>query len=197
MIKIAPEISLVITTYNSPAFLELVLKSVLRQHVFPLEVIIADDGSGEETRQLIDRYRKIMPVPLIHSWIPDEGFRLSKSRNVAIVKAKGSYIVNIDGDMVLMPHFIEDHRSLMKENQFVAGSRARLKEKEKIMQYTLSIPYWYWTKYQSAVRQGKACSFAPVKLSRREQIPVMECEYDEAGFHQMNFQDQTGMGIIL
>ena len=73
----------------------------------------------------------------------------------------------------------------------------RLKEKEKIMQYTLSVPYWYWTKYQSAVRQGKACSFAPVKLSRREQIPVMECEYDEAGFHQMNFQDQTGMGIIL
>lgn len=73
----------------------------------------------------------------------------------------------------------------------------RLKEKEKIMQYTLSVPYWYWTKYQSAVRQGKAYPFAPVKLSRREQIPVMECEYDEAGFRQMNFQDQTGMGIIL
>lgn len=147
MIKIAPEISLVITTYNSPAFLELVLKSVLRQHVFPLEVIIADDGSGEETRQLIDRYRKIMPVPLIHSWIPDEGFRLSKSRNVAIVKAKGSYIVNIDGDMVLMPHFIEDHRSLMKENQFVAGSRARLKEKETLRHCeNLNAEFHLWSK---------------------------------------------------
>lgn len=126
MIKIAPEISLVITTYNSPAFLELVLKSVLRQHVFPLEVIIADDGSGEETRQLIDRYRKIMPVPLIHSWIPDEGFRVAKSRNLAISKATGSYIVLIDGDIVVTPSFIRDHRSLMKVGQFVTGSRARL-----------------------------------------------------------------------
>ena len=73
----------------------------------------------------------------------------------------------------------------------------RLKEKEKIMQYTLSVPYWYWTKYQSAVRQGKARSFASVKLSRREQISVMECEYDGAGFRQMSFNDQTGMGVIL
>ena len=73
----------------------------------------------------------------------------------------------------------------------------RLKEKEKIMQYTLSVPYWYWTKYQSAVRQGKARSFTSVKLSRREQISVMECEYDGAGFRQMSFNDQTGMGVIL
>lgn len=127
-VKIANEISLVITTYNSPVFLELVLKSVLRQTVFPLEVIIADDGSGEETRRLIDRYQAIMPVPLVHSWIPDEGFRLAKSRNVAMVKARGRYIVNIDGDIVVMPHFIEDHRRLMKPGQFVAGSRARLRQ---------------------------------------------------------------------
>ena len=73
----------------------------------------------------------------------------------------------------------------------------RLKEKEKIMQYTVSVPYWYWSKYQSAARQGKARSFAPVKLGRREQVPVMECEYDKAGFHQMTFQDQTGIGVIL
>lgn len=129
MTKIASEISLVITTYNSPVFLEIVLKSVLRQHVFPREVIIADDGSGEETRSLIERYKEIMPVPLVHSWIPDEGFRVAKSRNVAISKASGDYIVLIDGDMVLTPHFIKDHRSLMKGGQFVAGSRARLKKK--------------------------------------------------------------------
>lgn len=128
MIKIASEISLVITTYNNPAFLELVLKSVLRQRVFPLEVIIADDGSGEETRQLIERYRGIMPVPLIHSWIPDEGFRVAKSRNLAISKASGSYIVLIDGDIIVSPSFIKDHYSLMKPGRFVTGSRARLKK---------------------------------------------------------------------
>lgn len=122
-------VSLVITTYNSPIFLELVLKSVLKQRVFPSEVVIADDGSTDETRLLIDNYRKSFPVPLVHSWIPDRGFRVAKARNVAIAKAQGDYIILIDGDMLLTPHFVEDHIRLMKAGRFVTGSRARLKEK--------------------------------------------------------------------
>ncbi|MCM1108387.1 MAG: glycosyltransferase family 2 protein [Clostridium sp.] len=125
-VSIARQVSLVITTYNSPVFLELVLKSVLHQRVFPLEVIIADDGSTGDTRRLIDRYRDLLPVPLIHSWIPDEGFRVAKSRNEAVAHARGKYIVMIDGDMLLTPHFIADHDSLKEEGWFVAGSRARL-----------------------------------------------------------------------
>ena len=109
---------------------------------------------------------------------------------------------NILSETVIPSPIYEKHRQEIESAAEKAADMTRnymdrLKEKEKIMQYTLSVPYWYWTKYQSAVRQGKACSFAPVKLSRREQIPVMECVYDEAGFHQMNFQDPTGMGIIL
>lgn len=128
-VDIYSNISLIITTYNSPLFLGLVLKSVVKQRIFPCEVIIADDGSTEETQELINSYRLIMPVPLIHSWIPDKGFRVAKARNVAIAKAKGDYIIIIDGDMVLTPHFILDHNSLIKKGQFVTGSRARLKEK--------------------------------------------------------------------
>ncbi len=120
-------LSLVITTYNSPAFLELVLKSVLLQRTLPGEVVIADDGSGEETRKLIDRYAATFPVPLIHSWIPDKGFRVAKARNEAIARTKGTYILLIDGDMLLTPHFVEDHARLMRPGQFVTGSRARLK----------------------------------------------------------------------
>lgn len=127
-IAIADNISLIITTYNSPQFLRLVLKSVMKQRVFPHEVIIADDGSTDETRELIDSYRSLMPVPLIHSWIPNKGFRVAKARNVAIAKAKSEYIIIIDGDMVLTSHFISDHRRLIKKGQFVTGSRARLKK---------------------------------------------------------------------
>lgn len=125
----ADNISLIISTYNNTTFLELVLKSVANLHTFPSEIIIADDGSTEDTRNLIDKYRAIIPIPIIHSWIPDKGYRLAKSRNVAIAKAKGEYIVSIDGDMVITPNFIKDHRRIMKKGQFVAGSRARLKEK--------------------------------------------------------------------
>lgn len=124
--NIASDTSLIITTYNNPPFLELVLKTVMVQHILPGEVIIADDGSTDETRQLIDRYRKTFPVPLIHSWIPDEGFRAAKSRNVAAAKTTGTYIILIDGDILLSPHFIEDHVRLRQHGCFVAGSRARL-----------------------------------------------------------------------
>lgn len=121
-------VSLVITTYNNPPFLELVLKSVCQQRTWPGEVIIADDGSTDDTRRLIDRYREVFPVPLIHSWIPDKGFRVAKARNEAIARARGSYILLIDGDMVLTPHFVADHIRLMRTGRFVTGSRARLKK---------------------------------------------------------------------
>lgn len=114
MTKISQDISLIITTYNNPAFLELILKSILSQRLMPLEVIIADDGSTYETRVLIDSYRKFFLVPLIHSWIPDEGFRVAKSRNKAIARAKGNYIVVIDGDIVVNKYFISDHNALKK-----------------------------------------------------------------------------------
>lgn len=146
MKQIADEISLIITTYNTPVFLEIVLKSVMKQQVFPLEVIVADDGSGTPTRELIERYQKVFPVPLIHSWIPDEGFRVSKARNVAAARARGIYLVMIDGDMVLGRHFIEDHRTLMKRGYFTTGSRARLMKKgtERICK-KLSPDITFWT----------------------------------------------------
>ncbi|MBQ6751402.1 MAG: glycosyltransferase family 2 protein [Bacteroidaceae bacterium] len=126
---VADDTTLVITTYNNPPFLELVLKGVLRQQVMPCEVIIADDGSTSETKELIERYKKCFPVPLIHSWIPDEGFRAAKSRNVAISKAHGEYIITIDGDIVISPSFVKDHVAAREPGYFINGSRSRLMEK--------------------------------------------------------------------
>ena len=145
--SVAPSISLIVTTYNNPPFLEMVLKSILKQRVCPKEVVIADDGSGVETKELIDRYRQLFPVPLIHSWIPDQGFRLSMSRNKAIAKATGDYIVMIDGDMVLTPHFIKDHQKLMRKGFFVVGSRAPLDEKETRRRLqTLNPVFHFWSR---------------------------------------------------
>ena len=127
-LRMADDTSLIITTYNKPVFLELVLKSVLRQKVMPCEVIVADDGSTEETKALIERYQGVFPVPLVHSWIPDEGFRLSMSRNVAIAKARGDYVIIIDGDIVLGPSFVQDHVLAREPGCFINGNRARLME---------------------------------------------------------------------
>ena len=119
-------ISLVISTYNWPAALELCLKSVLSQSSLPGEVIIADDGSGDETRELIKKYQQTFPVPLLHIWQPDEGFQLAKIRNRAFVAASGEYLVQIDGDLILHNHFVKDHNLFKEKNRFVTGSRVLL-----------------------------------------------------------------------
>jgi glycosyltransferase involved in cell wall biosynthesis len=118
--------SLVIATYNWPAALELCLLSVLRQSELPNEVIIADDGSTEETKKLIQKYQEIFPVPLKHLWQPDEGFQLSKVRNKAIAAASNEYILQVDGDVILHKFFIKDHLHFARKDSLLQGSRVML-----------------------------------------------------------------------
>ncbi|MCL3853353.1 glycosyltransferase family 2 protein [Parabacteroides sp. GYB001] len=122
-------VSLIITTYNWKEALRLTLLSVFTQTVLPQEVLIADDGSGPDTKELIDSLRKESPVPLVHVWHEDEGFRLTTIRNKAIARAKGDYIVQVDGDTILNEYFIEDHIELAEEDCFVCGSRVKIFQK--------------------------------------------------------------------
>jgi len=122
------KLSLIISTYNWPDALELVLNSVLDQTVTPYEVLIADDGSKQETTDLVDKMRPRFKCPLKHVWQDDNGFQLAQIRNKAAVAAEGNYIVYLDGDCILRPQFIENHLNLAKPNHFVAGNRVLLSE---------------------------------------------------------------------
>ena len=122
-------LSLIITTYNRPESLELVLRSIECQTITPEEVIIADDGSTSETKALVSRFQQDSELNIIYSWQEDKGFRAAKSRNKAIVKSNADYIVLIDGDVILHPRFIEDHASNAKSGYFVQGSRVLLTQK--------------------------------------------------------------------
>lgn len=121
-------ISLIISTYNSPAPLEACLRSVSRQSVNPHEVIIADDGSTDSTPEVIGRFKSEVSIPVAHVWQKNEGFRLATIRNKAIAQAKGDYIVQIDGDIVLHPDFIADHASVARRGHFVCGSRVLIQK---------------------------------------------------------------------
>ncbi|HVY76118.1 MAG TPA: glycosyltransferase family 2 protein [Puia sp.] len=127
--------TLLISTYNWPAAVNLVLKAISEQTRMPDEVVIADDGSGKETAEVIDSYRNIIPVPIKYVWHPDEGYRKTIIMNKAVAQAAGDYIVQIDGDVLMDGHFIEDHLEFVKENCFVAGARVMLNEEKtkKIM----------------------------------------------------------------
>ena len=120
---LALKTSLIISTYNWPSALELCLKSILKQVQLPDEVVIADDGSTEETRAVVKKYKEIFPVPVKHVWHPDNGFQLSAIRNKAILATEHEYIIQIDGDLILHPYFIKDHIRLAAPHKFVSGSR--------------------------------------------------------------------------
>jgi glycosyltransferase involved in cell wall biosynthesis len=117
------KLSLLITTYNWPEALDLVLLSVTQQRVAPFEVIIADDGSTATTSRLVADWRRRAAFPLEHVWQEDIGFRAARSRNRGIAAARGDYVVMIDGDMVLQPDFVADHAALAERNCFVQGPR--------------------------------------------------------------------------
>ena len=119
-------VSLVIATYNWSEALGVVLASVRAQAVLPGEVVIADDGSGDATRELIVRESASFPVPLRHVWHEDDGFRLGAIRNKAMAAATGEYIVQLDGDLVLHPRFVESHVEFAERGSYVQGSRAML-----------------------------------------------------------------------
>ena len=121
--------SLIISTYNWPQALSLCLQSVMLQIQKPTEIIIADDGSKEETKALVKEYQGKSRVPIKHIWHPDEGFRLASIRNKAIAAATTDYIVQVDGDLILHPYFVADHLTMKKEGYFVAGSRVMLSKR--------------------------------------------------------------------
>lgn len=118
-----PFISLVVTTYNRPDALNAVIQACFDQDTGNYEVIIADDGSTANTRELLDRLRETAPVPLKHVWQEDLGFRAAMARNRGTLAAAGEYIVFLDGDCIPQRNFVSRHRQLARRGYLVSGSR--------------------------------------------------------------------------
>ncbi|GHE43571.1 glycosyltransferase family 2 protein [Sphingobacterium griseoflavum] len=119
-------VSLIISTYNWPEALELVLLSVAKQSVLPDQIVIADDGSDQRTAALIAGFRRDLPIE--HVWHEDNGFQKTLILNKALKVCKTDYIIEIDGDIILHKHFIKDHIASAERGFFVQGSRAMIGE---------------------------------------------------------------------
>lgn len=120
---------LIVSTYNSPRTLWLTLVSATLQTQRTDGLCVADDGSGEETRACLEKFRNEFPeVPLRHVWHEDKGFRKTVILNKAIASAKAEFLIFTDGDCLLSPSFIGRHLELADPNHYACGSLIRLSE---------------------------------------------------------------------
>ena len=118
--------ALLIATYNWPQALNLVLKSAMVQSVLPDEILIADDGSAAETKELIEQFQQESPIPIRHFWQEDKGFRKSKILNKSVADSTSQYIIQVDGDCIMHPKFVEDHKNAAEKRVYLYGSRVNI-----------------------------------------------------------------------
>ncbi|MCO6455048.1 MAG: glycosyltransferase family 2 protein [Pirellulaceae bacterium] len=119
-------VSVIISTYNSPEYLEKVLWGYRVQSMSAFELIVADDGSTPDTLLLLQRFRKSTRMDVRHVWHEDQGFRKCVILNRAIVVSQGDYLILSDGDCIPRWDFVATHLKLAEPGCLLSGGCVRL-----------------------------------------------------------------------
>ena len=119
-------LSVVVTTYNHPKWLEKVLWGFEAQTFRDFELLVADDGSDDPTRELIEQLRPQLRYPLRHVWHPHDGFRKCTILNASIAVAEGEYLFFTDGDCIPRPDVLAVHAHHARRGVFLSGGYLKL-----------------------------------------------------------------------
>ena len=121
-------ICVIVTTYNRPDALAALLDGYLHQDDRDFEVVIADDGSTDEVRRVVESYAQRAPFALTHLWHEDRGFRAATMRNRGLAATHARYLIYTDADCVPSRDFVSRHRQLAEPGYFLSGNRILLSE---------------------------------------------------------------------
>jgi len=120
------KVSVIVSTYNNPEWLEKALWGYLFQDYNNFEIVIADDGSKPATFDLIDRFKKETELKIRHVWHEDDGFRKTIILNKATLEATGEYMIFTDGDCVPRRDFVSVHVKYAQPGRFLSGGYCKL-----------------------------------------------------------------------
>lgn len=116
-----PAVTVIVSTYNSPVHLVNTLTGFAVQTARPVELIVADDGSADDTRELVEKFGRSARFAVRHVWQPDEGFRKPAILNKAIDAATGNYLLFTDGDCIPRSDFVAVHMAKARVGHFLSG----------------------------------------------------------------------------
>lgn len=136
--------AVIVTTYNRPDALAAVLAGYQAQRDSEFELLIADDGSTADTRQIIEAFKAGARFPITHIWHEDQGFRAAAIRNCALAATQADYVIFSDGDCAPAPSYVAQHRRLAERGWFAAGNRVLLSEEftRRALQDHLALHEW-------------------------------------------------------
>ncbi|MCF8320660.1 MAG: glycosyltransferase family 2 protein [Flavobacterium sp.] len=120
------KVSVIITTYNAVEWLQKVLIGYSVQTESDFEIVIADDGSTSETRELLSQFSAKFKNPIVHVWHEDQGFQKTKILNKAILKSTSDYLIFTDGDCIPRKDFVEMHLKHREIGYFLSGGYFKL-----------------------------------------------------------------------
>jgi len=120
------KVSVIITTYNAVDWLQKVLIGYSVQTECDFEIVIADDGSTFETKELLSQFSTKFKNPIVHVWQEDQGFQKTKILNKAILKSNSDYLIFTDGDCIPRKDFIEMHLKHRESGYFLSGGYFKL-----------------------------------------------------------------------
>jgi len=158
------KLAVVVTTYNRPDALGAALEGYFEQDDRDFELIVADDGSTDDTRRLVEDYARQAPFPMAHVWQEDRGFRAAAIRNRAIAGTRADYVVFSDGDCIPAPWFVAAHRRLAEPGWFISANRVLLSEAftRRVLAEKLAIQRWGWPQWIGAWRRREVNRLFPL-----------------------------------
>jgi glycosyltransferase involved in cell wall biosynthesis len=167
-------VAVIVTTYNRPDALAAVLAGYRAQSDRDFEMIVADDGSTDQTARVIDGARE-GGFRIRHVWHEDRGFRAAAIRNRAVAKTVADYIVFSDGDCIPLSGFVAQHRRLAEPGWFLSGNRILLSEgftrrvlSERLPVHTWTSGRWFKAKLGGEVNRWLPLLTLPPDLALRK-----------------------------
>lgn len=144
--------AVIVTTYNRPDALAVVLEGYWSQSDREFTLVVADDGSTEETTRVVRSFERRNEIPVAHVWQEDCGFRAAAIRNRAVAATNAEHIIFTDGDCVPSRNFVKAHKELAEPGYFLGANRVLLGESftVQVLRERLPIHGWCWSDWVRA-----------------------------------------------
>ncbi len=186
-------IGVVITTYNQPEWLEKVLLGYEAQTFADFRLLIADDGSGSETRAVIEAAKQRGKLSIEHHWHEDRGFRKCQILNKVIFQTDCDYLIFTDGDCIPEPEFVAQHRHLAHPGYFLSGGYIKLTQTVSSVINATDIASGHPFTIHWLTRKGQPNSFKLWKLIKAQWLKILlnEITPTKATWNGMNSSTWT------